>query len=161
MILRSIFFLLLGCSIVQGTRFAPPEKDEVFSLNGKFYVKIDPDSETHQVFSIEDLEPIWEFQRKVWHEEYFIANDGQSVVLVAWPFVSEPNLDKPAIIVYRADGKADNLAYNAVSTPRKYHPGEVGPLGDRWRIWRKGAEVQKTDLVIEVEGGKAVRISLE
>ncbi len=158
---RLITLLIFGCALTsQATSYAPPEEQTVFSPNGKFYVVIDPQTRVHQVYSVAKEVPLWEFKRDVWHEDYFVSNDGQIVYYVAWPYVAVSELSNPAIITYLADGHKTSLTYEQICTPRKYRKDEIGPIGDSWRIWREAIKEDQGNLVINVSGAKPVILSL-
>jgi hypothetical protein len=57
-------------------------------------------------------------------------------------------------------GVARSYTYKKLSRPRERKPGEIGPIGDFWRVWRGDATIKGDTLTINVEGGKPVVIDL-
>jgi len=134
------------------TSFAEPQDREVKSANGKYSLKIEAESGKHRIYEGEKL--LWSFEREIWHDEYFVSNDGKHVLWVAWKFVREDQVKRDvAVKVYGAKGVEMSQTYDQVSQPRPYAEGEVGPIGDFWRIWR-GECKQEGDVVTIQTAGK-------
>ena len=54
-----------------------PQARKIYSENNKFYIDLAPFSPTQHVYSsIDGVNPIWSFSENVWHNEYYISNDG-------------------------------------------------------------------------------------
>ena len=47
-------------------------------------------------------------------------------------------LDSSAVEVY-CEGRLERaFSYRSISRPRRYRPGEPGPIGAFWRVWQTG-----------------------
>ena len=148
--------IYLSVSNCLATSFGPPTNRTVKSPNGEVELRIKAKSGRHVIYK--GSRRLWSFKKEVWHNDYFVSNDGKYVMWVAWEFVSFENLDEAALIIFSADGEILRKSFSEVSTPRRYQRGEVGPIGDFWRIWRGKIE-QENDLVkIEVAGRNTLAI---
>lgn len=143
---------------LEATSYAPPEDSTVMSANGQYSLSISADSGLHQIRKGQDI--LWSFERDVWHHDYFLSDNGQFVLWVAWSYITEESTDEPAIILYSTEGAQSKWSYREVSEPRRYQEGEIGPLGDSWRIWREGITTDGDTVVIEVVGREPFSITL-
>jgi len=136
-----------------GTKYRSPQQQTVYSENKVYFVQLDPVSDKQSIFSANDSKtPLWSFKQQVGQGEYFISTNGSVVTYVAWKFCRKQDLKNPAVVIYYQDGHSQKYSYKQLSQPRKYKLGEVGPIGDFWRIWRDKAYVKKDKLFIETTG---------
>lgn len=142
------------------TSYADPKSETIESANGKYTLITDPKTKNHKVYSSDNLkEPLWSFERRIWHDEFFLSNDGQRVLWVAWEDVqvddgkewrnrqADEAQQEEAVVVYSADGVIVKKTFADVSNPIK--PEGPGPIGDFWRVWR-GTEITQKDDVISI-----------
>lgn len=161
------FFFSLTILVVSGFlssamafKVAQPESREVLSANGKYRLKIHAESGVHKVY--EGKKELWSFERKVWHDEYFVSNDGRYVLWVAWVYVKDEHTDQgEAVIAYSAKGKAISWTYKEISKPKSYQNVRPGPIGDFWRYWREGVKQQGNKVIIAVTDKKPFVLNLE
>lgn len=152
--------LVLVCFAVSVTTFAtsygPPLDREICSPNGLFLLRIHARSGKHEVFGANSpsrRKPLWSFVRHVWHDECFVSDDGNSVVWVAWQFVKKNDLQTNAIEVWSSQGLASQASYSKVGDVRPLSRGEVGPIGDFWRVWRADCAWENGLVVIKHRKG--------
>lgn len=153
-------FLIGLLTDAEAIKFAAPQDRTVVSPNGEYSLEIEAKSGRHVIRKGQKV--LWSFKRKVWHDEYFLSDDGQCVLWVAWRFVKVEDTKKEgAIIVYSAKG-ATRQTYTEVSSPRRYREREIGPHGKFWRIWRDRKIARKGEVVSIPVNGKenAFRIDL-
>ena len=79
-------------------------------------------------------------------------------------FVKVHELNDPAIII-RKNGQQTTYEYNEISNPRpiNWYKGEIGPIGDFWRIWysNDGNGILTNGNIITVDTiGKEVSINI-
>ena len=141
------------------TKYAQPKDHEVPSANGKFVLKISAETGEHRL--CEGDKVLWKFKREVWHNDYFVSNDGQCVLWVAWRHVKEEATEKgEAVAVYSPEGKVLSKTFNQISKPRARGMREIGPIGDFWRLWRTGLEREREVVTITVTGKNPLIIDL-
>ena len=101
-----ILMVLVACGyllpLAKGTSYAPPEDRTARSPNGKFTLRIDPKNGRHRVY--QGKKRLWSFQQEVWHDAFFLSNDGQRVMWLAWPYVQTEALKTPAMIIFSPSG---------------------------------------------------------
>lgn len=150
----SMTALILGgfLSTASATSYAPPEDQAIPSPNGKFTLKITANTGEHRL--MEGDKVLWSFKRDVWHDQYFVSNDGKHVLWVAWKYVKLEDAANKAIVVYSAKGEAVSRTYAEASKPRAYKDHEIGPIGDFWRIWREMEITREGDVVTIKAAGK-------
>jgi len=143
--------ILLGfVDSVMATSFGPPRDREVKSPNGQFLLHINAESGRHEVR--EGSKVLWSFDKDVWHDAYFVSNNGRFVLWVSWRFVQANNVKTDALRVYSSRGVALERTFAELGNPRPYRQDEIGPIGDFWRIWR-GEVTRKGEVIsIPVEG---------
>lgn len=146
-----VTFLTVSQSVF-ATSYVEPTVRNVRSPNGKFFVHIDPATMKHDVYAVGMSEPIWSFSRRVWHDGYFVSNNGDLVAWVAWRHCCVQDIKEPAIIVYSSSGIAASYSYAAVCTPRRRFPWDAGPIGDDWRVWRGESEMRGDMIDIDTVG---------
>ena len=142
------------------TSYADPKSETIASANGKYTLITDPKTKNHKVYSSDNLkEPLWSFERRIWHDEFYLSNDGQRVLWVAWENVqvddgkgwrnrqADEAQQEEAIVVYSPDGVLVRKTFAEVSNPVK--PIGPGPIGDFWRVWR-GTKITRNDDVISI-----------
>ena len=157
-----ILMVLVACGyflpLAKGTSYAPPEDRTAQSPNGKFTLRIDPKSGRHRVY--QGKKRLWSFQQEVWHDAFFLSNDGQRVMWLAWPYVQTEALNTPAMIIFSPSGIVLQRSYSEVSKPRRYRRGEIGPIGSFWRVWRDDASQDGDTVTVDVSGRKPIIVNL-
>jgi len=150
-ILTTSAVILLGfVDSVMATKFGPPKDREIKSPNGQFLLHISAQSCRHEVR--EGTKVLWSFDKDVWHNDYFVSNDGEFVLWVSWRFVKADDVKMTALTVYSKSGAALEKTFAELGTPRAYRKDEIGPIGDFWRIWRGDVSRKAEVISIEVEG---------
>ena len=153
---------LVLASSVSATSYAPPKSKEVVSTNGKFHLKVDAQTKIHEVngsFANKFI-PKWNFCHDVFGTDFFVSDNGETVVVVSWPFVAEPLLDEPAVVVYTRHGARRMYSYRELSKPRALKRNDRGPAGEDWRVWRDTVATKDNIITILVEGAAPQRIDL-
>lgn len=153
-------FLVAGLSVAFATSYAPVQVRSILSANKEFELTITPKTGLHEIKTRQG-QLKWTFTRKVWQDDYFISNDGNKVIWVAWPYVKASNCNEPAVIIYSEHSSPTEWTYDAVSIPRIYKENEIGPIGEFWRIWRGSASNQDGTIIIKTEGKEPMAISLD
>ena len=146
----SAVILLCFVDSLMATKFGPPKDVEIKSPNGQFLLHISAESGRHEVR--EGSKVLWSFDRDVWHDDYFVSDDGQFVLWVSWFFVKAEDVKATALTVYSKSGAAFEKTFAELGTPRAYRKDEIGPIGDFWRIWRGDVSRKGEVISIEVEG---------
>ena len=157
----SITSLLMSgfLTTAMATKYAMPQDSEVKSDNGKYVLKITAKTGKHGVYEGDKL--LWSFEREVWHNGYFLSNDGKHVLWVAWKHMKAEHTDKKeAVVAYAAEGKVMSKTFGQVSEPRPRGAREVGPIGDFWRLWRGKMEQEGNKVTIAVAGKEPLVIDL-
>lgn len=159
-ILTATAIILSGfLSTVSAFKPAPQEDEEYKSANGKYTLKISAEEGIHRICEGEKV--LWTFKYEVWHDDFFVSDDGKHVLRVAWEYVQNENAERDdAIVVYSANGMVLHKNYAEVSKPREYLKDEIGPVGDFWRIWRVGVKREGEKVTIEVTGKPPLVIDL-
>lgn len=153
----------IACSfpvLAHATSYAQPKLRDVYSPNRKYFVRIHPDTEKHDIFAVGDDTPLWSFTRHVWHDDYFVCNDGEFVAWVAWRHCKAEQVNDSAVIVYSRDGIAASHSYRDLCSPQRRLPWDVGPIGDFWRVWRKECQMAGDTITINTIGIGGKRIVL-
>ena len=143
------------------TSYAPPQDRVVRSPNGQYSLEINAKNSRHEIRKGKEV--LWSFERRIWHDEFYLSNDGQRVLWVAWERVqvddgkgwrnrqADEAQQEEAIVIYSPDGVILKKTFAEVSNPVK--PEGPGPIGDFWRVWRGTKITQKDDVIsIAVEG---------
>jgi hypothetical protein len=118
------------------TKFAQPKRKDVFSPNGHFVLDVDPNKDSVTVYAVEDRKaPLWSFSERLWHTPFFVSNDGDVIVKVAWQFVQQDELGRSNCIEFRSrDGLFRAYTFAEVC----HNPAKTnndGPIGEFWRTW--------------------------
>jgi hypothetical protein len=144
--------VLLGLiNSANATKIASPKDQVVKSPNGQYHLQIKAKDGLHEMREGDKV--LWSFNREVWHDDYFVSNDGKYVLWVSWASVKVDDVKTQALVVYSSECVALKKSYGEISTPRPYNKGEVGPIGDFWRIWRGEDITRKEEVIlIPVEG---------
>jgi hypothetical protein len=144
--------VLIGLiSSANATKIASPRDQVVKSPNGQYHLQIKAKDGLHEIREGDKV--LWSFNREVWHDKYFVSNDGKYVLWVSWDSVKVDDVKTQALVAYSSEGVALKRTYAELGTPRPYHEGEVGPIGDFWRIWRGENITRKEEVIsIAVEG---------
>jgi hypothetical protein len=159
--IKNLFIYIFIPLNIFATSYAPPTEKEIHSENRNFLLHVNPETSIHTIYDItQQKRQIWSFKRDVWHDRYFINNRGTLVVWLSWKFCRVDDLDNPCIIVYNTDGTLFEYSYREVSKPRKYNKGEVGPIGNFWRIWYEEISYKDETIIIKAPNNKVKVISL-
>lgn len=134
----------------QATSYADPKDHVVKSPNGQYHLHINAKSGLHELR--EGEKALWSFNREVWHDDYLVSSDGKHVLWVSWDSVKVDDVKTESLVVYSSDGVAFKKTFAELGTPRPYHKGEIGPIGDFWRIWREDVTRKEEVVSIPVEG---------
>jgi hypothetical protein len=137
-------------SSANATKIASPKDQVVKSPNEKYHLQIQAKNGLHEMREGDKV--LWSFHKEVWHDKYFVSNDGKHVLWVSWASVKVDDLNTHALVVYSSDGVALKKSFGEISTPRPYNKGEIGPIGDFWRIWRGDITRKEEVISIAVEG---------
>jgi hypothetical protein len=87
------------------TSYAPPQERVVKSPNGLFLLRIQPNGGRHEIVAAKNpKQVIWSFDRNVWHDEYFVSDDGAHVAWIAWEFVRTDEYKNNAVEIWDKDG---------------------------------------------------------
>jgi hypothetical protein len=143
------------------TSYAPPKDYDVKSANGKFTLHLNAKENHHEVKGAFESQGGWKFSHKMWHDRFFISDDGETAAIVHWKWCKADQLDEPAVVIYGREGVRATFSYRELSTPRNRGEREVGPIGDLWRVWRSDATLKGNLLTIKVEGRKPCDIDLQ
>ncbi|MCL6271383.1 hypothetical protein M3P05_15790 [Sansalvadorimonas sp. 2012CJ34-2] len=160
------YFILLALTFftsqLYATSFAPPPKERIYSENGKYFALVDPSSKRISVHEENDPNTErWFFGWKIWHDTWAVANSGNTVVWVAWKYLTEDDIDRPCIAVFDFSGVKQFYRCGELTKPRKFEANEIGPIGGFWRIWFESIEKKDNSIVIETSEGNIVEVSLE
>ena len=153
----------IACSFpcwAHATSYAKPRPRCVNSPNGKYFVRIDPNTQNHEIFAVGSDTALWSFSRRVWHDDYFVSNDGELVAWVAWRHCSIERVNDPAFIVYSRDGIAVSHSYRDLCNPKRRLPWDIGPIGNFWRVWRKESGMSGDTITINTVGFGTKKILL-
>jgi len=130
--------LLLLCFPCFATRYASPERHDVFSPNGQFVLDVNPGTETHYLYKSNDrTKPLWSFKKKVWHFPFLVSDDGATIVTVAWQHVSSENISDNGAEFWNKDGmfKIIKIVELCPNPPQTEKLKIIGPIGDFWLTW--------------------------
>lgn len=155
--LSSVVFLGFVNSAM-ATSYADPTDRVVESPNGHYSLEINTKTSRHEIRKGKEV--LWSFERRIWHDEFYLSNDGQRVLWVAWEHMqvvedgkgwrnrqADEAQQEEAIVVYSPDGVLVRKTFAEVSAPIK--PAGPGPIGDFWRVWR-GTKITREDDVISI-----------
>jgi hypothetical protein len=146
--------ILMGClTTAMATKYLPPEDQIVKSQNGQYHLDISAKTGQHEIRKGKEL--LWSFNRRVRYDDYYLSNDGKFVLWAAEKYVQIDDVEKnEAVAVYSSEGLIMKKTFAEVSKPRAYREGEIGPIGDIWRIWRSKVNREEDVISIAVEGKK-------
>jgi hypothetical protein len=146
---------------VFGTSYAPPEDRLLKSQNELFVLRVHPKSGKHEIFAAKNPKRVlWSFTRPVWHDEYFVSDDGLHVVWVSWEFVKTDDLQNSAVEIWCKDGIAQKGSYTEIGDIRRPSSEQVSPIGESWRIWRDACTCKDGIVTIQQRRKQSVRINL-
>ena len=156
-----ILLLFLSFSLF-GTSFSEPKRTKIFSENQDYYLIVNPHLKEHKVFD-KSGNVIWQFKSSVWHIEFVLSNDGESVCLVNWEFVKDNDLlNYPAITFYKKGTAPKTISLgNIIKRPPKTRNVGPGPIGDFWHTWRQGVSYSNGNVVIQLTNNKIISYSLK
>ncbi len=153
--------LLCGITWANGTSYAPPTDQTILSPDGKHQLAIIAKTGLHRVSeSCNPAKTLWSFKRPVGYDTYYLSSGGTKVAWVAWPFVTTDHFDRPAIVIYSASGTLASFAFRDIGDARPYRKGEIGPIGESWRIWLESIARTGDEIVVSTPKGKKIRIDL-
>jgi len=137
-----ILILLLSLiSTAFATSYAPPIAKKIYSLNHHYFIDFNPDKKIQKVMKVINSTHAkydWPFSYDMeYGDELFVSDNGIHVFVIRSKFVNNEDLHKPAVLIFNPRGLQASMTYNQLSTPRKYHDREIGPIGEFWRIWRE------------------------
>ncbi len=156
----SIALVALFAGGVFGTSYAPLQERLVKSQNGLFVLRVHPKDGMHEVFAAkEPRRVLWSFTRTVWHDEYFVSDDGLRVAWIAWEFVKTDELQNSAVEIWTKDGIAKKASFTDVGDLHRPSSKEVTPIGDFWRIWRDAC-MHRDGIVTIQQRKNSVRVDL-
>jgi hypothetical protein len=138
-------------SIAFAIRYHPAKDLEVKSPNGIYTLRVSAQTSLHEV--IKDNKVLWTFERDVWHNDYFLSNDGQRVLWVVHPNFHVMGEDS-AVIVYAPEGVILKKSVDQISIP---DPSSIGGVIS---IWREGATQEGNVVTIDTLGRPACVINL-
>ena len=153
----------------KATSYAPPQDRVVESPNGKYALNINAKTNRHEIRK--GTEILWSFERSIWQDEFYLSNDGQRVLWIAWEHVqvadgkgwrnrqADVEQQEEAVVVYSPDGVLLKKTFAEVSIPVK--PVGPGPIGDFWRVWRGTKITQKDDVISIAVKGKNEEFTID
>ena len=146
---------------VSATSYSPPESKEVVSTNGKFHLRVDAQTNIHEVSGqFGKFIPRWHFCHDVFGADFFLSDDGETTVVVSWRYVGDKFLGEPAVVVYTRYGARRMYNYRELSKARALKRNEGGPVGEDWRVWRDTITTKDNKITIVVEGASPQSIDL-
>ena len=144
-----------------GTSYAPPEDRRVKSQNELFVLRVHPKGGKHEIFAAKDLKRVlWSFTRPVWHDEYFVSDDGLRVVWIAWEFVKTDELQNSAVEIWSKDGIVKKASFIELGDMHRPSSEQVAPIGGFWRIWRDACMFKDGKVTIQQRRKNTVRVDL-
>ena len=150
-----IIVLLSLISTAYATSYAPPKAKKIYSLDNHYFIDFNPDKKTQQVMKVinnTDATYAWSFSYDIeYGDELFVSNNGMHVLIVRSKFVITEDLHKPAVLIFNSNGLQTKFTYSQLSTPRKYHDREIGPIGESWRVWRENKILISTDGLLHIK----------
>lgn len=154
--------LMAFASTAFATSYAPPTDREIKSSNGKYILRISAKDSMHYVFEKSSPKKVlWSFSRHLWHDDYYLSDDGARVVWVAWPYVQVSETSKSAIEVWTKDGLKEAATFDKVGDLRKPSKGEIAPIGDFWRVWRAASFYEHGQVTVVQSHKITVNIDLK
>ena len=146
---------------VFGTSYAPPQERLVKSQNELFVLRVHPKGGKHEIFAAKDPQRVlWSFTRPVWHDEYFVSDDGLRIVWIAWQYVKTDELQNGAVELWSKDGIAKKASFTEVGDIHRPSSEQVAPIGDFWRIWRDACTCKDGIVTIQQRRKNSVRVDL-
>jgi len=140
------------------TSYIDPVDRDVHSPNKQYVLHIAVKSGLHTI--AQNGEPnkiLWSFRRRVWHDDYFVATNGNRVEWISWHYASTNDFEMPAIIVYSPSGE-NRMSFREIGGSRRNQDG--GPVGDFWRLWREKAERKGERVAVAIPDGRTVYVDL-
>jgi len=158
-----LVFALLACTLsagAQATSYASPQRRDVMAPGGAFVLDVNPDKQQATVYKTHDRDrALWSFERSMWQEKYFLADDGQSVAVLAWKHVQVFDLDQEALQFFKAEGKFKTYAYDDLVV-HPSAPRGIGPIGPFWREWFDSASSDGKSLTLVSSGPSTYHFDL-
>ncbi|MBK8094420.1 MAG: hypothetical protein IPK32_21265 [Verrucomicrobiaceae bacterium] len=146
---------------VFATSFAPPKDRLVKSENEHFVLRVHAKNGKHEVFAAKNPKRVlWSFTRPIWHDEYFVSDDGSRVVWIAWEFVKTDELQNNAVEIWSKDGIAKKASFKEVGDIHRPSSEQVAPIGDFWRIWRDDCTCKNGIITLLQRRKNSVRVDL-
>lgn len=93
----------------------------------------------------------------IWHEPYFVSNDGQTVAVLAWRFIQNDSIDTSHCVEFwSASGLLKAHAFSDLCpNPAKTSLVGIGPIGGFWRTWYTDAALEDSQLKVRTTGWRA------
>lgn len=161
-VLRLVLLTLAIFCAAELQAFSPvrPTQHDVYSPNRKFVLDTNPASRNQRVYALEDRsKELWSFTEEIWQEQFFVANDGESVAVVYWCYCRVERTGPAVRIVGR---KGTLFTYSTAQLCSAPYTTEqvVGPIGDFWRRWLHRSWQVGSALVLSTVDGHEYRFSL-
>ncbi len=140
---------------------ARPKQHEVFSPNHRFVLDVNPASKEQRVYASGDRsKELWSLTEEVWQEQFYVADDGESVAIVYGCFTTvEPPVGLAVRFVGR-EGKRNSYSTEQLCLAPYTTTQVVGPIGDKWRRWLHRLWQQGPELLLTTVDGHEYRFSL-
>lgn len=154
---KAVYILVLTLSLISvtfATSFAPPKSKKIYSLNHHYFIDFNPDKKLQNVMKVSNQTPkfAWSMSYTIdYGDELFVSDKGRHVIVVRSKYVKIDDLHQPAVLIFNPSGLQATLTYDQLSTPRKYHEREIGPIGDFWRVWRENKMTITSDDLLHIK----------
>ena len=147
---------------VYATSYASPREGDIYSANKKFVLHINPSTQKHNIYDVNDRNKVlWSFSKRIWQEPYFLADDGKSVLTTSWTHVKVEHIDKTvAIYLYTDKGLTNTHMLKDICS----YPARTtrGPIGSFWRTWYTSIKlIAKDTIEIKTTGMYHYQFSLK
>jgi hypothetical protein len=132
----AVTLLVSPCS--PATSYARPERHQVHSLNGAYFLDVNPQSRSHTIYAAGAPDtPLWSFSAPVWQSPFFLSDDGRVAASLAWQHIRVQDIEEMgAVWFWDRTGKFQSYAMaDLCPYPRRQGLFEVGPIGSFWRVW--------------------------
>lgn len=146
------------------TTYRSPQSMKVYSKNGQYYVYVDVDSNCQKVFAVSDEKtPLFSFSfdAKDFYD-FFLSNNGRHVVISRWKHVRKDEISSPCLWFIGENGVVKTYMLKELCRLLPWrNPLEVGPIGYKWRIWKKWEEITDDTYLVRIPRRKTLKFSLQ